>query len=167
MKWHQPPTRRDDPVTRNNNRSRPVTILAVQENGEKVCLQICFNPEFYKELDEFLSKKGYVNNGNDNAGIPLLLEFGLSGESREDLEKIKQEMLQSSSHNAAMSFRTAQYYSSNQAIAIGLTVHLSENKRLKEELKERGLGHQITENEWDSWDQKYINDLYQKYVFGK
>lgn len=167
MKWHQSPAGKPDSAARINNTVKPITILKAEEKEGKAYLQIKFDRAFYEEIAAFLIQKGYALNAGDKTGIYLLIEFGLSDDSPEELEKIKQEMLKSSSRNAAMSFRTAQYYSNNQTIAIGLTVHLSENRRLKQELKEKGLGQYVAENEWDRWDDEYVDGLYKKYVFGK
>jgi hypothetical protein len=99
--------------------------------------------------------------------MSLLLELGLSGESREELERNKNEMWKESSRYAAMSFQTSEYYAKNSAITMGLRLHLQENRALKKKLKEKGLGEYIREDDWDNWDDNIINELYRRYVFCK
>ena len=99
--------------------------------------------------------------------IPLFLEFGLSEESREELERDKSEMWKVSSRYAAMSFQTSEYYAKNSAITMGLRFRLQENRALKKKLKEMDLGGCVSEDEWDNWNDNFINELYRIYVFGK
>ena len=145
----------------------PVKILEITESGSNVCLRVAMSFEFYNELYEFLKQTGLTCWGNDKKAIPLFLQFGLSEDTREELERNKEELLKVGSRYAALNFQTSEYYASNNDIAIGLRLHLQENKSLKRELKERGLGHYVSENEWDKWDDNFINELYRRYVFCK
>jgi hypothetical protein len=144
-----------------------VRILKAKESGDKICLRVAMSREFYNELYEFLKQKGYVSLGREREGMSLLLEFGLSEESREELERNKNEMWKESSHYAAISFQTSEYYAKNSAITMGLRLHLQENKLLKQKLKEKGLGDYASEDEWDKWNDSFISELYRRYVFGK
>jgi hypothetical protein len=127
----------------------PMRILEARESDDKVCLRVVISCEFYNELYEFLGQIGLTCWGNDKKVIPLFLEFGLSEESREELERNKNEMWKVSSRYAAMSFQSSEYYAKNSTITMGLRLHLLENKALKKKLKEKGLGEYIREDEWD------------------
>jgi hypothetical protein len=145
----------------------PVRILEAKESEGSVYLRLAMSREFYNELYEFLEHKGYVCFGREKAGISLLLEFGLSEESHETLERNKDEMSEMSSSYATMNFQTSEYYARNSAITRGLRIHLQENKSLKRKLKEQDAGSRLPEDEWDKWDDDFINELYRRYVFCK
>ena len=145
----------------------PVRILEAKENGDKVSLRVAMSREFYNELYEFLKQKGYVSLGREREGMSLLLEFGLSEENRSGLERNQKEMWKESSCYAAMTFQTAEFYARNTAITLGLNLHLQENRALKKRLKEKGLGEFVLEDEWDKWDENFIDALYRRYVFHK
>jgi len=145
----------------------PVKILEARESEGNVCLRVVMSFEFYNEFYEFLTQNGLTCWGNDRKVIPLFLEFGLSEESREELERDKSEMWKVSSRYAAMSFQTSEYYAKNSAITMGLRFRLQENRALKKKLKEMDLGGCVSEDEWDNWNDNFINELYRIYVFGK
>jgi hypothetical protein len=147
--------------------TEPVRILEAREKGGWVHLRVSMSKEFYNELYGFLKQTGLTCWGNDKKAIPLFLQFGLSEDSREELERIKGEFLKVSSRYAAMSFQTSEYYAKSSAIAMGLRQHLRENKSLKRKLRERDLGEYVSEDEWDNWDDDFINELYRRYVFCK
>jgi len=144
-----------------------VRILEAKENEGKIYLRVAVSREFHNELHEFLKQKGYVSFGREKEGMSLLLEFGLSEENRSGLERNQSEMWKESSCYAAMTFQTAEYYARNTAITLGLNLHLQENRALKKELKEKGLGEFVLEDEWDKWDENFIDALYRRYVFHK
>ena len=143
----------------------PLKILEARESGDRVYLRVAISGEFYNELYEFLERTGLTCWGNDKKAVPLFLQFGLSEESREELERIKGEFLKVSSRHAAMSFQTSEYYAKSSTIAMGLRQVLQENKSLKRSLRERGLEKHVSEDEWDNWDDNFINELYRRYVF--
>jgi hypothetical protein len=145
----------------------PVNILEVRGNDDAVHLRLAMSRGFYDELYEFLEQNGLTYWGNDKRVVPLFIQYGLSEESRGDLEKYENELLQVSSRYAAINFQTSEYYARNQAIAMGLRMHLEENKYLKQKMKANDLASYLLEDEWDKWDDNYINELYRKYVFGK
>ena len=145
----------------------PVKILEITESQGSVCLRVAMSFEFYNEVYEFLKQTGLTCWGNDKKAIPLFLRFGLSEDTREDLERNKEELLKVGSRYAALNFRTAEYYATNNDIAVGLRLHLQENKSLKRELKENGMEEYVSEDEWDKWDENFINELYRRYVFCK
>jgi hypothetical protein len=144
----------------------PVRILEVKEGEDKVCLRLAMSRVFYNELHTFLEHQGWMSWGhNEKEGMALLLEVGLSGDSREKLERDRDEIRKAGSRYAALNFQTSEYYAKNSAITMGLRFHLLENKSLKKKLKKRGLGGYVFEDEWDKWDDNYINELYRIYVF--
>jgi len=98
----------------------PLKILEARESGDRVYLRVAISGEFYNELYEFLERTGLTCWGNDKKAVPLFLQFGLSEESREELERIKGEFLKVSSRHAAMSFQTSEYYAKSSTIAMGL-----------------------------------------------
>lgn len=146
---------------------QPVRILEVKESGENVCLQVRMTPEFYNELCEFLEQKGFASHKQKNEVMTLLLEFGLSEEEHKELERNRDEIGKVSSKYAAMSFQTSEYYSRNGAITMGLRLHLQKNRALKNKIKEKGFAEFVPEDKWDNWDEKFISELYRRYVFCK
>jgi hypothetical protein len=144
-----------------------VRILEAKENEGQIYLRVAMSREFHCELHEFLKQKGYVFWGREKEGMSLLLESGLSEEDRSGLEKNQSEMSKESSCYAAMTFQTAEYYARNTAITLGLNLHLQKNRALKKELKEKGLGEFVPADEWDKWDEDFIDVLYRRYVFHK
>lgn len=144
-----------------------VRILKVKTSEGMVCLRVAMSAEFYNELHEFLKQKGYVSLGREKEGLAVLLEFGLSGESREDLERSREELRKNSSRYAALSFQTSEYYVRNFEIVKGLNYHLRLNRELKRELKEKFPRERLPQDEWDNWDDDFVDKLYRRYVFGK
>jgi hypothetical protein len=142
-------------------------ILEIKESEGKVCLRVAMSREFYNELCDFLKQNALTYWGNDKRVIPLLLQYGLSEESREGLGKYENELLKVGSRYAAINFQTSEYYAKNQAITMGLRLHLGENKLLKQKMKANGLESYLSEDEWDKWDDNFISELYRRYVFGK
>jgi len=76
-------------------------------------------------------------------------------------------MWKDGSRYASLSFKASEYYERNFEITKGLNYHLRLNKELKRELKEKGLGDYVSEDEWDNWDENFIKELYRRYVFCK
>jgi len=143
----------------------PVNILEVRKNDDGVHLRLAMSRGFYDELYEFLTQNGLTCWGNDKKVLPLFLQYGLSEDSREELERNKEEIWKVSSRYAALNFQTSEYYAKNSAITMGLRFHLQENKSLKQKMKEMDLGGCVSEDEWDNWNDNFINELYRIYVF--
>lgn len=143
----------------------PLRILEIRETNDRVYLRIALSPGLYRELYQFLEQKGFVSYGREADGTALLLEFGCSTESREEMQRDMEAMRRDGTHYAALSFQTAEYYAKNSAIAMGLRFHLQENRALKKRLREEGLGGLIAEDEWDRWDEGTVAELYRRYVF--
>lgn len=147
--------------------AEPVEILEVRRSGDKVYLRVEMSPGFYSEVHEFLDQKGYVSFGRESEGMSFLLQFGISEESRTELERNQSQMWKESSQYAATTFQTAEYYARNTAITLGLHLHLQENRALKKELKEKGLDEFASKDEWDEWDEDAVDAFYRRYVFRK
>jgi hypothetical protein len=144
-----------------------IRILEIRESEGKVFLRVAISFEFYNELNGFLTRNRLTYWGNDRKVIPILLEYGISDDSDEELERQQDEMTKVGSRYAAINFQTAEYYARNSAIAMGLRLHLQENRSLKRKLKKIGLGEYVSEDEWDNWDNNFIDELYRRYVFCK
>ena len=66
-----------------------------------------------------------------------------------------------------MHFRQFDVFRHNRSIAIGLKVHLDSNRLLKKKLVELKGVEAVPRDEWDSWDERTVNQLYERYVFAK
>jgi len=138
-----------------------------KESEKKIKLHIEMSNEFYDELHDFLKKKGYIQQRREKEGILILLKFGLSEESHEELEQNKEEMIELSSEYAMKTYFTSENYQENFEFVKGLNYHLNFNRGLKKELIRRNLCEAVPLDEWDKWDDEYVECLYQKYVFKK
>jgi len=108
----------------------------------------------------------------ESQGIPLLIQYGLSGENEEELEKLKDEMRSENGRNlwgeyAVIKFRAYEYFMENKVMVMNLPRMLDENRMLKWRLEMKGLTELIPKDEWDNWDQSVIDAYYKKYVFGE
>ncbi|MEM3823891.1 MAG: hypothetical protein QXH87_03065, partial [Candidatus Bathyarchaeia archaeon] len=132
----------------------------------KVRLKIVVPYEFGKELSCFLKEKGIL----ENQGIPLLIRYGLSMESKEEIEKLKleiesKEIRQLWREYAIMKFQTYEFFMENKAMIMRLPNMLYENNSLKRRLKTKGLRNFIPKSEWENWSKLEIDNFYRKYVF--
>ena len=142
-----------------------ITALEAIESREKARLKVVIPYETAKRLEQFLKEKGLPKR----QGIPIIIEYGLSDESEEELQKLKSEK-ESQTHDlygtyCIMKFRAYEYLMENKAITMRLSFMLSENRSLKHRLKEQGLQSYVAEDEWDKWDEAKMNEFFQKYVF--
>ena len=147
--------------------AEPAQILEARESDGKVRLRVMMSKEFYDYLYGFLEEKGYLSFNQDKIVSSLLLKYGLSKETRAALEENKRETDKLMSSYASMRFQTYEYYTRNSSIVCGLHNLLNENKALKQELKKKGFEQLVTEDEWDNWDDNFIEGIYQRYVFCK
>jgi hypothetical protein len=167
INWHGISNKEKIAPSHEESPVEPVNILEMRKNDDAVHLRLAMSRGFYDELYEFLEQNGLTYWGNDKRVVPLFIQYGLSEASREGLEKFENDLLKVRSRYAAINFQTSEYYAKNQAITMGLRMHLEENKFLKKKMKANGLASCVSEDEWDKWDDNYINELYRKYVFGK
>jgi len=69
-------------------RSDLISVLEAIENREKVRIKVTIPYETAERVRLFLKGKGII----ESQGIPLLIQYGLSSESEEKLERLKREM---------------------------------------------------------------------------
>jgi hypothetical protein len=142
-----------------------IAALEEIESREKTRLKVAIPHEAAAKLEQFLKEKGLPRR----QGIPLLIEYGLSDESEEELEKLKLEKETQMRHlyrtYCNMKFRAYEYFMENKAITMRLSFVLSKNRSLKQRLKEEGLQSFIAQDEWDNWDEAKVNEFFRKYVF--
>ena len=142
-----------------------ITALEAIESREKARLKVAIPHEVAEKLEQFLKEKGLF----ERQGIPLLIEYGLSDESEEELEKLKLEKESQMHHMFGtycnMKFRAYEYFMENKAITIRLSSLLSKNQSLKQKLVEEGLQRYLSQDEWDSWGEAKIGGFFRKYVF--
>jgi hypothetical protein len=139
--------------------------LEAIESREKARLKVAIPHEVAEKLEQFLKEKGLF----ERQGIPLLIEYGLSDESEEELDKLRLEKESQIHHMYGtycnMKFRAYEYFMENKAITMGLSFALSKNRSLKQRLKEEGSQSRISQDEWDKWDEARVNEFFRKYVF--
>lgn len=152
---------------RQRRRNDLISALEAIESREKVRLKVVIPYEAAEKLRWFLKEKGIL----EGQGIPLLIQYGLSSESEEELEKLKNEMKSKTAQKlwgeyAIMKFKAYEYFMENKAMVMRLSSMLQENRMLKRRVKTEGLQKLIPKNEWDGWDDSTVDAYYQKYVFG-
>jgi hypothetical protein len=142
-----------------------ITALEAIESREKARLKVVISHDVAEKLEQFLKEKGLPKR----QGIPLLIEYGLSDESKEELEKLKLEKESQMHHMYGtycnMKFRAYEYFMENKAITMRLPFALSKNRSLKLRLKEEDLQSCLSQDEWDNWNEVRVNEFFRKYVF--
>jgi hypothetical protein len=159
-----------NPLRDEGHQKRPndfISALEAIESREKVRVKVILPYETAKRVRLFLEEKGIL----ESQGIPLLIQYGLSSESEEELERLKNEVKSENGRNlwgeyAAMKFRAYEYFMKNKAMVMNLSRTLDENRMLKRRLEIEGLTKLILRDEWDSWDKSVVDAYYKKYVFG-
>jgi len=149
-------------------RSDLISALEAIESREKVRIKVTIPYETAERVRLFLKEKRIL----ESQGIPLLIQYGLSSESEEKLERLKYEMNSKAAQNlwgeyAVMKFKAYEYLTENKAMVMRLSNMLCENRLLKRRLQLKGLQKLIPKDEWDSWDESVMDSYYHKYVFGK
>jgi hypothetical protein len=144
----------------------PIKIIGVRSSNGKVYVEVAMSRDFNAKLNDFLRKMGFFAFGRQADGMALLVEYGLFNESLETDEG-RDWLAKTGPKYASLRFKTHEYYTQNFSIAKGLRLHLQENKALKQLLREKGLGKYVTEDEWDGWDDRHVDEFYRRYVFAK
>lgn len=142
-----------------------ITALEEIESREKARLKVTIPHEIAEKLKKFLKEKGLL----ERQGIPLLIEYGLSDESEEELDRLRLEK-ESQFHHVYgtycnMKFDAYEYFMENKALTMRLSSSLSKNQSLKQKLAEEGLQSYLSQDEWDNWDEAKVNEFFRKYVF--
>lgn len=145
---------------------RPIDLITALEEIGKVHLKVTISHEVAVKLDQFLKEKGLWKSH----GFSMLIQYGLSEENEEELERLKLEMQSKRGRElwgeyCIMKFRAYEYFMENKAITMKLRFLLSENRLLKKKLENEGLQSYLSKNEWDSWNEAVIDNYYRKYVF--
>jgi len=147
------------------HRADLITALEAIESQEKARLKVAIPHVAAEKLEQFLREKGLFKR----QGIRLLIEYGLSDESEEELDKLRLEKESQIHHMyntyCKMKFHAYEYFMENKAITMRLSSLLSKNQSLKQKLAEEGLQSYISQNEWDRWDEAKVNEFFRKYVF--
>jgi len=130
----------------------------------KVMLKI---PEEHAErIEKFLSEKGY----KAEEALPLLVEYGLGCLDPLEMKRLNDEKelehIKIGTDYSILRFEAYQYFMDNKAMTMQLRLMLADNRRLKEKLREEGLG-QMPECEWDEWGEDEIKAFYDRYVFAR
>jgi len=142
-----------------------ISVLEEIESREKSRLEVSIPHATAEKLEQFLREKGLF----ERQGIPLLIEYGLSDESEEELDKLRLEKESQIHHMYGtycnMKFRAYEYFMENKAMVMRLSSSLSKNQSLKKKLAEEGLQSCLSQDEWDRWDEAKVNEFFRKYVF--
>ena len=142
-----------------------ISVLEEIESREKSRLKVAIPHTAAEKLEQFLREKGLF----ERQGIPLLIEYGLSDESEEELDKLRLEKDSQIHHMYGtycnMKFRAYEYFMENKALTMRLSSSLSKNQSLKQKLAEEGLQSCLSKDEWDNWDEAKVNEFFRKYVF--
>jgi hypothetical protein len=164
MKIDQRKSSREEQVSRRRHVDL-ITALEEIESREKARLKVAIAREVAEKLKRFLKEKGLL----ERQGIVLLISYGLSGESEEELDKLRLEKESQIHHMYGtycnMKFCAYEYFMENKAITIRLSFLLSKNQSLKQKLVEEGLQSYLSQDEWDNWDEARVNEFFRKYVF--
>ena len=142
-----------------------ITVLEEIESREKARLKVSIPHAAAEKLEQFLREKGLF----ERQGIPLLMEYGLSDESEEELDKLRLEKESQMDHMygtyCVMKFRAYEYFVENKAMVMRLSSSLSKNQSLKKRLGEGGLQSYLSQDKWDNWDEAEVDEFFRKYVF--
>ena len=163
MKTKKNPPHNED---RQKHRNDLISALEAIESREKIRITVAVPYEVAEKVRLFLKEKGIL----ESQGIPLLIQYGLSTESEEELERLKLEMHSKAAQNlwseyAVMKFKAYEYFMENKTMVMKLSNMLYENMLLKRRLKMKGLQKLVPKDEWDSWDESVVDNYFHKYVF--
>ena len=148
-------------------RRRADVIAALEEvwSREKAHLMAVIPPEAAKKVNEFLMEKGLPRR----QGAQILIQYGLSEESKEELKKLALEkdsrMRDMWGKYVNMKFRAYEYFVENGLLTRRLPYSLSKNQSLKKQLENMGLQSLVPRDEWDNWSDKTVDRYFRRYVF--
>jgi hypothetical protein len=105
----------------------------------------------------------------ERQGVQMLIEYGLSKESEEELKKLASEkeskMRDMWGKYVNMKFRAYEYFVENGPLTRRLPNSLSKNHSLKRQLENMGLQRLVPKDEWDNWNDKTVDRYFRRYVF--
>lgn len=126
-------------------------------------LKLSVPRSFYETLKKFIKDHGL----DPKFDVRKILEYGLTEESDEELERLEKERGQPSSkfHTsyAITKFKAYENLMDNKALTLKLQFVVSENERLRRLLLEKGLVDSIE----TEWTKEKINEFQEKYLFGQ
>ena len=148
-----------------HNHNTGTSTLKEVKSSEETCLKVTIPYDVAEKLYQFLREKGLT----ERYGLPIIILYGLSGESEKELGMIKLEM-ESQARQIWENYYNkrihAYWYSiENWATTMKLRLLLSDNKKFKKRLKEEGIMNHTPNDEWDDWDEETITGYYNRYVF--
>ena len=150
-----------------SQKKRADVIAALEEiwSREKARLKASIPQEAAEKLGRFLNEKGL----SKRQGVMTLIEYGLSEESAEELERLKSEkesqMNRMWGEHAPMKFGAYEYFTENGALTRRLPLSLSRNRSLKKQLRDKGLHSLVPKDEWDDWKDEEVDSFFRRYVF--
>jgi len=135
------------------------TISKKIESRNRIRVNVPIPYDVAERVDQFLRGKGLPKT----SGIRKLIEYGLSNENEEELEKLRTEMQTSNlwGRYATMKFFSYQYFMENMVLTLKLGVLMTENHALKAELVEKGFRVADQDNYWDEGKK---DEFWQKYI---
>jgi len=141
-----------------------LAALEETESREKAHLEIVIPANSREQVAQFLKDKGF----QWRQGIALLIAYGLSDETEEELEKLRLEKELKldwlSRTYATMRFKTYQYSEENCVLTMNLRSMLRENQALKQFWEKQDLSNYFSK---DEWAEATVEEYYRKYVFRK
>lgn len=128
---------------------------SISHENSQTTIHLILEGDVLKSIRTFMKEMGI---GDMNSALSALVRYGVSDEPTERIEAWA-----ISSKYAATRFRAFILFEENKALVAGLSAALSENRRLKKELKKRGI--QVPRDVWDEWDDSSVNQMLDKYLF--
>jgi len=144
-----------------------ISELALIESKTKAHLKISLPNDVVNQAKSFLKEKCIPWD----QGVQLLIIYGLSDETQEEFEQLRQErkskIFKLGQQRSIIRFRSYEYFQENRILTMKLRNMLNENRSLKKGLKKEGYGSEVSRNEWDNWNEEKIDYYYTRYLFGK
>jgi len=131
--------------------------------GIPVHLRLSVPRGFYNELRNFIKDHGL----HPKFDVRKILEYGLTEESDEELQRLETERLQPTSevhaNYSVTKFEAYENLMENKALTLKLPFLVPENERLRKLMFEKGLIDTVE----TEWTEGKIDELQRKYLFGQ
>ncbi len=131
--------------------------------GIPIHLKLFVSRGFADTLRKFVKDHGL----DPKFDVRKILEYGLTEESDEELQRLERERCQPSSevhtNYSITKFKAYENLIDNKALTLKLQFLVLENERLRKLLHEKGLIDSIE----TEWTKEKINEFQRKYLFGK
>jgi hypothetical protein len=152
-----------NPENRKPRKHQSLEDIIPELLGIPIHLKLSVPRSFYETLKKFIKDHGL----DPKFDVRKILEYGLTEESDEELERLEKERCQPSSkvHTsyAITKFKAYENLMDNKALTLKLQFVVSENERLRRLLLEKGLVDSIE----TEWTKEKINEFQEKYLFGQ